>query len=47
MTFGIVGYRQGETLIRIALASIALHRGKERGRNRVMVGPYKGLTLLS
>jgi diguanylate cyclase (GGDEF)-like protein len=48
MTFGVAGYRKGETLDAcIARADAALYHGKERGRNQVMVGNCNGLTLVS
>jgi diguanylate cyclase (GGDEF)-like protein len=48
MTFGIASHRKGETLDAcIARADTALYHGKERGRNKVMIGSYKGLTLVS
>ena len=55
MTFGIASHRKGERLeacvaghIRPELAdAAALYHGKERGRNKVMIGNYKGLTLVS
>ena len=47
MTFGVAGYRKGESLDScIARADTALYHGKERGRDRVMIGSYKGLTLV-
>ena len=48
MTFGIAIHRKGESLDAcIARADTALYTGKERGRNRVMIGNYKGLTLVN
>jgi diguanylate cyclase (GGDEF)-like protein len=48
MTFGIAEHRKGEALEAcIARADTALYTGKERGRNRVMIGKYRGLTLVS
>jgi len=48
MTFGIAEHRKGEPLETcIARADTALYQGKERGRNKVMVGKYRGLTLVS
>ena len=48
MTFGIAGHRKGEPLDTcIARADTALYHGKERGRNKVMMGNYKGLTLVN
>jgi diguanylate cyclase (GGDEF)-like protein len=47
MTFGISVHRKGETLeTTIARAKIALDHGKQGGRNKVMIGNYKGLTLV-
>lgn len=47
MTFGIAEHRKGEALETcIARADTALYTGKERGRNRVMIGRYRGLTLV-
>ncbi len=47
ITLGISVHRKGETLdTTIARADTALYHGKERGRNRVMIGNYKGLTLV-
>jgi diguanylate cyclase (GGDEF)-like protein len=47
ITLGISIHRKGETLdTTIARADTALYHGKERGRNRVMIGNYKGLTLV-
>ena len=48
MTFGIASNRKGEKLETcVARADTALYHGKERGRNKVMIGNYKGLTLVS
>jgi diguanylate cyclase (GGDEF)-like protein len=47
MTFGVAAYRKGESLDGcIARADTALYHGKKGGRNRVMIGRYKGLTLV-
>ncbi|QFU74640.1 diguanylate cyclase [Halioglobus maricola] len=47
MTFGVAEHRQGETLETcVARADTALYHGKERGRNKVMIGNIKGLTLV-
>lgn len=48
MTFGVAEHRKGESLEAcIARADAALYHGKEHGRNKVMVGSFKGLTLVS
>jgi diguanylate cyclase (GGDEF)-like protein len=48
LTFGVATHRKGEKLdASIARADAALYQGKECGRNRVMVGKYEGLTLVS
>ena len=48
MTFGIAVHRKGESLDAcIARADTALYTGKARGRNRVMIGRYRGLTLVN
>ncbi|MEP1473100.1 MAG: diguanylate cyclase [Halieaceae bacterium] len=48
MTFGVAEHRAGESLEAcIARADAALYHGKEHGRNKVMVGTFKGLTLVS
>lgn len=48
MTFGVSSFRKGESLDScIARADQALYRGKEEGRNKVMIGSYKGLTLVT
>jgi diguanylate cyclase (GGDEF)-like protein len=49
LTFGVATHPTSEDLEScIARADTALHHGKKRGRNRVMVGgSYKGLTLVS
>ncbi len=48
MTFGIAAHRKGEPLDAcIARADTALYHGKERGRNKVMIGNYRGLTLVN
>ena len=48
MTFGVASFLRGETLEScIARADTALDQGKEHGRNRVMLGSYKGLSLIS
>lgn len=46
MTFGVSGFRKGESLDScIARADRALYRGKDEGRNRVMLGSQQSLTL--
>lgn len=48
MTFGIASFRKGESLDTcIARADTALYHGKENGRNKVMIGSYKGLSLVN
>ena len=48
MTFGVATYRKGETLDNcIARADTAMYHGKKAGRNKVMLGGYKGLTLVN
>ncbi len=48
MTFGIASFRKGETLEAcIARADTALYHGKENGRNKVMIGNYKGLSIVN
>ncbi|TDG12857.1 diguanylate cyclase [Seongchinamella unica] len=48
MTFGIAAFRKGESLDAcIARADTALYHGKEGGRNKVMIGNYKGLSLVN
>lgn len=48
MTFGLTSHRKGESLDAcVARADTALYTGKQRGRNRVMIGNYKGLTLVN
>ncbi len=48
MTFGIASFRRGESLDTcIARADTALYHGKEGGRNKVMIGNYKGLSVVS
>lgn len=48
MTFGIAGHRNGESLDAcIARADTALYTGKAKGRNRVMIGNYEGLTMVN
>ncbi|KAA1188908.1 diguanylate cyclase [Pseudohalioglobus sediminis] len=48
MTFGIAAFRKGESLDAcIARADTALYHGKENGRNKVMIGNYKGLSLVN
>lgn len=48
MTFGLATFGAGDTLDAcVARADSALYRGKASGRNKVMVGIYKGLTLVN
>lgn len=48
MTFGVAAFRKGESLDScIARADTALYHGKEGGRNKVMIGNYKGLSLVN
>jgi diguanylate cyclase (GGDEF)-like protein len=48
MTFGVACFRKGETLDNcIARADTAMYHGKKAGRNKVMLGGYKGLTLVN
>lgn len=48
ITFGVASHSKGESLDTcIARADTALYCGKEQGRNKVMVGNYKELTLVS
>ncbi len=48
MTFGLAGFRKGESLDTcIARADTALYHGKESGRNKVMIGNFRGLSLVN
>jgi diguanylate cyclase (GGDEF)-like protein len=48
MTFGVSSYRRGEALDNcVARADTALTQGKKRGPSRVMIGSYRGLTLVN
>jgi diguanylate cyclase (GGDEF)-like protein len=48
MTFGIASFRKGESVEAcITRADTALYHGKENGRNKVMIGSYKGLKLVN
>jgi diguanylate cyclase (GGDEF)-like protein len=48
MTFGVATFRNDETLDRcIARADTAMYHGKKAGRNKVMLGGFKGLTLVN
>lgn len=48
MTFGVSSYRRGEALDNcVARADTALTQGRKRGPNRVMIGSYRGLTLVN
>ena len=44
----VATFRNGETLDNcIARADTAMYHGKKAGRNKVMLGGYKGLTLVN
>lgn len=48
MTFGVASFRRTENLDGcIARADTAMYHGKKAGRNKVMLGGYKGLTLVN
>ncbi|WP_167854891.1 sensor domain-containing diguanylate cyclase [Mangrovimicrobium sediminis] len=48
MTFGVAAFRLGDNLDTcIARADTALYHGKKDGRNKVMIGKYKGLSLVN
>jgi diguanylate cyclase (GGDEF)-like protein len=48
MTFGVASYQRGEELDScLARAEAALCEGRARGCNRVMIGAYRGLTLVN
>ncbi len=48
MTFGVATYRSTENLDGcLARADTAMYHGKKAGRNKVMLGGYKGLTLVN
>ncbi len=48
MTFGVATFRKDESLDNcIARADTAMYHGKKAGRNKVMLGGFKGLTLVN
>ncbi len=48
MTFGVATFRKDESLDScIARADTAMYHGKKAGRNKVMLGGFKGLTLVN
>lgn len=48
MTFGVASFRKDESLDNcIARADTAMYHGKKAGRNKVMLGGFRGLTLVN